>query len=52
MTAGSKVLTSFSAFCYKFCEQVTTGANVRRFLAYHIIDFVQKLLQKQLLYFF
>ena len=53
MTAGSKVLDSFSAFCYKFCEQVTTGANVSRFLVYHIIaDFVQKLLRKQLLYFF
>ena len=42
----------FSAFCNKFCEQVTTGANVWRFLVYHIIDFVQKLLRKQLLYFF
>ena len=52
MTAGSNVLDSFSAFCYKFCEQVTTGANVLRFLVYHIIDFVQKLLRKQLLYFF
>ena len=28
VTAGSNVLGSFSAFCYKFCEQVTTGANV------------------------
>ena len=26
MTAGSNVLGSFSAFCYKFCEQVITGA--------------------------
>ena len=50
MTAGSNVLGSFSAFCYKFCEQVTMGANVRRFLVYHITDFVQKLLRKQLLY--
>ena len=41
MTAGSNVLGSFSAFCYKFCEQVTTGANVCRFLVYHIIDFEQ-----------
>ena len=24
MTAGSNALGSFSAFCYKFCEQVTT----------------------------
>ena len=40
-------------FFYKFCEQGTTGANVWRFLVYHIIDFVQKLLRKkQLLYFF
>ena len=31
---------------------MTTGANVWRFLAYPIIDFVQKLLRKQLLYFF
>ena len=44
MTAGSNVLGSFSAFCYTFCEQVTTGENVSRFLVYHIIDFVQKLL--------
>ena len=46
VTAGSYVLGSFSAFCYKFCEQVTTGANVWRFF---IIDFVQRLLRKQLL---
>ena len=51
VTAGSNVLGSFSAFCYTFCEKVTTGANVWRFLVYHI-DFVQKLLRKQLLYFF
>ena len=25
---GSNVLDSFSAFWYKFCEQVPTGANV------------------------
>ena len=50
MTAGSNVLGSFSAFCYKFCEQVTTGENVSRFLVYHIIDFVQKLQRKQFLY--
>ena len=31
---------------------MATGANVWRFLVYHIIDFVQELLQKQLLYFF
>ena len=53
VTVGSIVLGSFSAFCYKFCEQVTTGANVWIFLVYHIIDFVQKLLRKkQLLCFF
>ena len=52
VTAGSNVLGSFSAFCYKFWEHVTTGANVCRFLVYHIIDFEQKLLRKQLLYFF
>ena len=52
VTAGLNVLGSFSAFCYKFCEQMTTGANVCRFLVYHIIDFEQKLLRKQLLYFF
>ena len=52
MTVGSNVLGSFSAFCYNFCEQVTTRANVLRFSVYHIIDFVQKLLRKQLLYFF
>jgi len=41
-----------SAFCYsKFFEKVTTGANVWRFLVYHICV-VQKLLRKQLLYFF
>ena len=51
MTAGSNILGSFSVFCYKFCEQVNTGANVLRFLVYHIIDFVQKLLGNQLLYF-
>ena len=28
VTAGSNILGSFSAFCYKFCEKVTTGANV------------------------
>ena len=28
VSAGSNVLGSFSAFCYKFCEQVTTGGNV------------------------
>ena len=28
VTAESNVLGSFSAFCCKFCEQVTTGANV------------------------
>ena len=50
--AGSNVLGCFSAFCYKFCEKVTTAANVWRFLVYHKIDFVQKLLRKQLLYFF
>ena len=42
----------FSIFCYEFCKHVTTGANVWRFLVHHIIDFVQKLLRKQLLYFF
>ena len=52
VTAGSNISGSFSAFCYKFCEQVTTGANVWRFLVYHIIDFVQKLLWKQLPHFF
>ena len=52
VTAESNVLGSFSAFCCKFCEQVTTGANVWRLLVYHIIDFVQKSLRKQLLYFF
>ena len=31
---------------------MTTAANLWRFLVYHIIDFVQKLLRKQLLYFF
>ena len=31
---------------------MTTGVNVWRFLVYHITDFVQKLLRKQLLYFF
>ena len=31
---------------------MTTGANVWRFLLCHIIDFVQKLLRKQLLFFF
>ena len=48
----TNVLVSFNAFCYKFCEQVTTWANVWRFLVHPIIDFVQKLLRKQLLYFF
>ena len=52
VTAGSNVLGSFSAFCDKFCEQVTTGANVWRFSVPHIIDFVQELLRKQLLYLF
>ena len=52
ITAGSNVFGSFCAFCYKFREQVTTGANVWSFLAYHIIDFVQRLLRKQFLYFF
>ena len=28
VTAGSNTLGYFSAFCYKFCEQVATGANV------------------------
>ena len=28
MTSGSNVLGSFSAFCYKFCEQLTTVANI------------------------
>ena len=27
MTAGSNVLGSFSAFSYKFCEEVTTGRS-------------------------
>ena len=46
------IMVCISAFCYsKFCEQVTTGANVWRFLVYHICV-VQKLLRKQLLYFF
>ena len=49
MTSGSNVLGSFNAFCYKFCEQLTTGANVSRFLVYHNIDFMQKLLRRQLL---
>ena len=48
---GSNVLGSFGAFCYKFSEQLTTRANVSRFLVYYIIDFVQKLLRKQMLYF-
>ena len=52
MTVGSNVFGSFGAFCYKFCGQVTTGANVWRVLVYHIINFVQKLLGKQLLYFY
>ena len=34
VSAGSNVLRSF-------CEQVTTGANVLRFLVVHIIDFAK-----------
>ena len=34
VTAGSNVLGSISAVCYKFYEQVTTGANA------HIISYV------------
>ena len=53
MRAGSNVLRSFIAFSYiKLYEQVTAGANVLRVLVHHIIDFEQKLLRKQLLYFF
>ena len=52
VTAGSNGLGFFIAFCYKFYEQVSTGANVWRFLVYHILDFEQKLLWKQLLHFF
>ena len=40
MTAGSITLGSFSAFCYKFCEQVTTGANVWRFLVHAWSEFL------------
>ena len=50
--AGSNVIGSFSEFCYKFCEKVTTAANVWRFLVYYKIDFVQMLSRKQLLYLF
>ena len=61
-TAGSNVLGSLSAFCYTFCEQVITGANVLRIfsganvaaeaiamflLLYFIIDFERKWLQDQ-----
>ena len=47
VTAGSNVLGSFTAFCYKFFEQVTTGANVWRILVYFIVDFVRKWLGEQ-----
>ena len=33
MTARSNVFGTFRAFCFKFCEQVITGANVWRFLS-------------------
>ena len=62
VTAGLNVLGSLSAFCYTFCKQVITGANVLRIfsganvaaeaiamflLLYFIIDFERKWLQDQ-----